>query len=284
TYGGFFVPINTLPTSTFAGGLTPGDYLKNISSPGTLTSYWQVNTGAVERVLFAELEQSGRVLYPQQSFSAQEKTTGGFVMGNFEGDHWRGNPGALTGAAGNPDLDPYRATQEDLAVEWYPDRDTAFTLALYNKDIKSFIVDVPVAGNFPIQSATQPNAACTPTGTPNLFNCPFTINKRANGGGGKARGAELGFTKPIWGGFGLQANYTYSDSKLDSGDPVPGDSKNTYNVTGFFENKRLSARLAYTYRSDFFVTFDRSTHLDQSALKSLDASVALNITDNIALT
>ena len=366
TYGGFFVPINTLPASTFAGGLTPGDYLKNISSPGTLTSYWQVNTGAVERVLFAELEHSGRVLYPQQSFSAQEKTTGGFVMGNFEGDHWRGNlglrivrteqttngavfaggpgsidnpfgrfipttaernytdtlpslnlaydvtkdvvvrfaaakvmarpdytdivprttlnPGALTGAAGNPDLDPYRATQEDLAVEWYPDRDTAFTLALYNKDIKSFIVDVPVAGNFPIQSATQPNAACTLTSTPNLFNCPFTINKRANGGGGKARGAELGFTKPIWGGFGLQANYTYSDSKLDSGDPVPGDSKNTYNVTGFFENKRLSARLAYTYRSDFFVTFDRSTHLDQSALKSLDASVALNITDNIALT
>ena len=82
----------------------------------------------------------------------------------------------------------------------------------------------------------------------------------------------------------MQANYTYSDSKLDSGDPVPGDSKNTYNVTGFFENKRLSARLAYTYRSDFFVTFDRSTHLDESALKSLDASVALNLTDNIALT
>jgi len=194
------------------------------------------------------------------------------------------NPGALTGAAGNPNLDPYRASQEDLSIEWYPDRDTAFTLALYNKDIKSFIVDVPVAGNFPIQSATQPNAACTPTSTPNLFNCPFTINKRSNGGGGKSRGAELGVTKPIWRGFGLQANYTYSDSKLDSGDPVPGDSKNTYNVTGFFENKRLSARLAYTYRSDFFVTFDRSTHLDQSALKSLDASVALNITDNIALT
>src|SRR2546430_5790831 len=54
------------------------------------------------------------------------------------------NPGALTGAAGNPNLDPYRASQEDLSIEWYPDRDTAFTLALYNKDIKSFIVDVPV--------------------------------------------------------------------------------------------------------------------------------------------
>src|SRR5438045_1549987 len=100
------------------------------------------------------------------------------------------NPGALTGAAGNPNLDPYRASQEDLSIEWYP----------------------------------------------------------------------------------------------DSGEPVAGDAMNAYIETGFCENKRLSARLAYAYPSDFFVTFDRSTHLDQSALKSLDASVALNITDNIALT
>ena len=59
---------------------------------------------------------------------------------------------------------------------------------------------------------------------------------RSNGGGGKLKGVELGITQPIWGGFGLQANYTYSDATLDSGDPFPGNSKNTYNFTGFFEN------------------------------------------------
>ena len=36
TYGGFHVPINTLPASTFAGPPTPGDFLDEISSAGTL--------------------------------------------------------------------------------------------------------------------------------------------------------------------------------------------------------------------------------------------------------
>jgi iron complex outermembrane recepter protein len=366
TYGGFFKPINTLPASTFAGGQTPSDYANNISVPGSLTQYWTPNQGVVENVLFSELPVSGRVLYPQQSFSAQEKTTGGYVMGEFAGDQWRGNvgvriarteqttsggvfgnvpgsinspfgfylpttvsrnytdtlpslnlaydlnkemvvrfaaakvmarpdytdivprvslnPGALSGSAGNPQLDPYRATQEDLSFEWYPDKDTAYTLAVYYKDVKSFIVDKPVAEQFPIQSQTPPSALCTPTATTNLFNCPFTINLRSNGGGGKIKGVELALTRPIWRGFGVQANYTYSDASLDSGDPMPGNSKNTFNITGFFENKFLSARLAYSYRSNFFIDFDRTSHRFESALKSLDASVAANVTDYVAVT
>ena len=239
TYGGFHVPINTLPASTFAGSPTPGDFLDNVSSAGTLKDYWQVDEGAVERVLFANLAQSGRVLYPQQSFSAKEKTYGGYVMGNLAGDRWRANvgvrlvrtkqttarcglrrrpglgqqplrafhpdhrgpqlhrhaafpqfaydlrpdvvlrfaaakvmarpdytdivpratlnSGALTGSAGNPDLDPYRANQEDLSLEWYPDGNTAFSLALYTRTSSRSSVDVPVNEFFPIESATIPN-------------------------------------------------------------------------------------------------------------------------------
>jgi len=65
---------------------------------------------------------------------------------------------------------------------------------------------------------------------------------------------------------------------------MPGNSKNTFNITGFFENKLLSARLAYSYRSNFFIDFDRTSHRFESSLKSLDASVAANVTDNIAVT
>ena len=32
------------------------------------------------------------------------------------------NTGALSGTAGNPNIDPYRATQEDLSIEWYPEQ------------------------------------------------------------------------------------------------------------------------------------------------------------------
>jgi len=193
------------------------------------------------------------------------------------------NPGSLSGSGGNPDLDPYRANQADVSLEWYRDKNSIVALAVYYKDIKSFITDRPGTEQFQVQSATSPSLQCTPVGA-NVFNCPFTINRRANGGGGSISGVEFSVTQPIWGGFGLNGNYTYSDADTDSGDPLPGNSKDTFNAAAFFENDRLSARLAYTYRSEFFVTFDRSTQLNQKALESLDASVNVNVLDYLAVT
>lgn len=193
------------------------------------------------------------------------------------------NIGSLTGSSGNPDLDPYRANQADVSVEWYRDNDSIVAAALYYKDIKSFITDRPVVQQMTIQTGT-PTAACTPAGGADLFNCPFTINQRSNGGGGKIQGLELSVTQPIWGGFGINGNYTYSDAEADSGDPIPGNSEDTFNLAAFFENELLSARLSYTYRSEFFVTFDRSTQLNQKALESVDASLVVNVLDNVALT
>ena len=46
----------------------------------------------------------------------------------------------------------------------------------------------------------------------------------------------------------------------------------------------FSARLAWTYRSSFFVSFDRTSDLDEAPLKSLDASFAWNVTPYAALT
>ncbi len=383
TYGGFFNPfvnpMNPIASacqpvpcapSNFAGGLTPGDFLENVSGPATLNQYWQVNKSAVESILFQQLDistaaGSGRVYYPQQNFSVNEKTYGGYVMGDFEGGGWRGNvgvrvvrteqesngnlitndpnaiqnpfgnyipisvdrsytdtlpslnmaynmtddiilrfslgrvmtrpdyneiaprtslnPGALSGTSGNPDLDPFRANQADLSIEWYPGAGRIFGAALFYKDVKSFITDRPVQEFFNVQSATSPNLACTPV-SPNVFNCPFTINERTNGGGGRMEGFELQLTQPIWGGFGVTGNYTFTDAEADNGDPLPGASRDQFNVSGYYENQWVSARLSYTYRSEFFVTFDRTTPLNEDSLSSLDASVVFNVMENLALT
>lgn len=128
------------------------------------------------------------------------------------------------------------------------------------------------------------NAACTSASGSNLFNCPFTINERTNGGGGKTLGFELAGTWIFASGFGIQGNYTWVDAEADSGDPLPGASESQFNLSGFYEADRLSARLSYTYRSKFFVTFDRSTQLDQDALESLDASLQYRFNDRIAFT
>ncbi len=365
TYGGFHVPINNTPGTVFAGGPTPGDFLSDIAAPGTLDSYWQVNRDTVEAFLFGNLNNGpGRFYYPQQNFAIAEEVYGGYVMGNFEGDRWRGNlgvryvqtdqesrgnlvssagaisnpfgnydpvvvnrsyddvlpslnfaydlsddtvlrfaaakvmtrpnyndvttrtnlnQGAFTGSAGNPDLDPFRANQADLSFEWYRTNDSIVALAVFYKDIESFITDNPVAENFDIDSATQPSLACTQVDA-DTWNCPFVINQRTNGSGGEMKGAELAATWPIARGFGLQGNYTYVDAEDDNGDPLPGASEDTFNLTAYFENERLSARLAYTYRSEFFVTFDRNTPLNQDELEQLDLSVAVNVLDNLAIT
>jgi iron complex outermembrane receptor protein len=308
------------------------------------------------------------VPYPIQGFSVNEKTSGAYLMGNFAGDHWRGNagvrfahtqedtagaqvtgnlnapgvimnpfaaylpttasvsyndilpsmnltyeatndflvrfaaakvmsrpdfiamapivslnPGALSGTAGNPHIDPYRAWQEDLSFEYYPNRDTAYTLALYYKDLRSFVTDTPATEIFPFTGTAAPNVACT-TISANNFNCPFTIDNKANSNGGTLKGVELGITQPIWGGFGLQANYSWSDATLRNGQPFPGNSRNTYNFTGFFENQLLSARLSWTQRSAFFVQFDRTSNLFEDTLTSLDAAASLNVTKYLAIT
>jgi len=193
------------------------------------------------------------------------------------------NTGALTANAGNPETDPYRATQADVSLEWYPARDTAIAVAVFYKDLTSFITDDISTRVLPVTTA-NPILACTPINVAQqLFNCPFSVNERTNNKG-RVSGYELALTTPIWGGFGVQTNYTFSDAEANDGDPIPGVSRDQFNLSTYFENDLVSARLSYTYRSDFFVQFDRSTQLNQKALRSLDASVAVNVMHNVALT
>jgi len=198
------------------------------------------------------------------------------------------NPGALTGQGGDPEIDPFRANQADVSLEWYHGDDELVTGALFYKDIQSFITDRPVQQAHLIQTDTPNLSLCTPSFTtefPNRYSCQFTINQRVNGGGGNVKGLEVSTLKKLGGGFGVQANYTYSDAQADDeGLEIPGNSKHSGNVMGFFENDRFGARLAYSYRSEFFVTFDRSTRLNQDSLKSLDASLAFNMFRGVAVT
>jgi iron complex outermembrane recepter protein len=379
TFGSFFLPLlatgcggGVCTPASFAGGLTPSNFLENISGPGVLTSFFLADRGKIENILFnqpASVEQ--RVPNYSAIFGIKEKAYAGYVMGEFAGDGWRGNVGvrvvktdqtstgfaqenvllpgfvsdafgifkplsinrsytdilpsanlsfdltdqivlrfaaartmtrpdytdiaptvnlnvgSLSGSSGNPNVDPYRANQFDLSLEWYPNHNTIVAGALFYKDIESFITDKLVQQTFAVETATPNLSRCTSAATPaqpNLFNCLFDISQRTNGGGGHIEGAEFTVQAPIWGGFGVQTNYTYSHAKTQSGDPLPGNSENTFNLTGYFENDMLSARLGYTYRSKFFITVDRASPLNQQALKSLDGQLSYNVTDHITLT
>src|SRR3546814_14511326 len=44
------------------------------------------------------------------------------------------NGTTLTATGGNPDLQPFRANQYDMSIEWYPDRETIVALALRSEE------------------------------------------------------------------------------------------------------------------------------------------------------
>ena len=199
------------------------------------------------------------------------------------------NPGALTGSGGNPNLNRYESDDVNLSLEFYPDRETIFAGALYYKQIASYIVNRTDQETFPIQTTTPNLARCTPAagfvaGTNPLYNCLFDINRRSNGSGGRNFGVEVQASRKIWGPFGAIVNYTYSDAKSDAGDPIPGNSKHSLNLTGYFENDWLSLRGSYNYRSAFFIDIDRASPLNQGKTESLDASASVKLTQWLALT
>ena len=175
----------------------------------------------------------------------------------------------LTGNGGNPDLKPIKAAVYDASLEWYYAPTSLAAVSVFYDDLSSYVA----FGNHQAVYFSE-------------FwhgNKTFTITSPINTSG-EVKGVELQLQQPLPYGFGFQANATYVDSHDRDGNPLVGTSKWTANLVGYYENRWVSARLAYTYRSHFFVGLDRSSAENQDNYGSLDGSLNFNINRNIALT
>ncbi|QAY76296.1 TonB-dependent receptor [Sphingosinicella sp. BN140058] len=151
--------------------------------------------------------------------------------------------------AGNPDLEPYRANQFDLSLSWYPNRDTLISAAAFYKNIQTFVIENVSTFDMDL------------FGTGELFD----LRRPENGRGAKIKGLELTaqtaftFLPAPFDGFGIQANYTYSDAKdvglfnqLTGEElPYPFLSKHSYNLVAYYDKDWLNFRLAYNGRSNY---------------------------------
>jgi len=181
------------------------------------------------------------------------------------------NDTILTGTAGgNPYLKPTRAWEYNAGLEWYYGKQSLLSATFFYLDISSYITQATFTGFY--TTLQHPQGA------------NFTITGPVNGPGGTNKGVELDWQQPLGYGFGVIANYTYSDAKNRNGGPIDGNSKNTYNLTGYFENKLLSARLAYTFRSKFQSGIDRATPMWQDNYGQLDGSLIVHLTKYLDLT
>lgn len=188
----------------------------------------------------------------------------------------------------NPNVDPYLADQLDLSLEYYLDNGGLLSTAVFYKDVKNFVVN----------TTRMQTLTVTERETGSQIQLPFTIFQPDNGAGAKLKGVELGVQMPLsflpgfWNGFGTIVNYTYLDAgeaRVTQGGPplpLPGVSKNSYNIVGYYERGGFSGRLAYNYRSSF-VNSTTANFGDGSygqAYGQIDTSFGYDINDHIGFT
>ncbi len=167
------------------------------------------------------------------------------------------------GSTDNPYLEPMKANQFDLSLEWYfdPDKGGMAWVNFFHKDIKDYFRNQA-------QLVTYPGADGN--------DYEYLVTQTINTGTARIQGAEIGWTQFFdflpapFDGFGIAANYTYIDSSTDvpieaDADPVDTDgsrygempadglSKNSYNVAAFYEKGPWQIRLAYNWRSEYLL-------------------------------
>ena len=174
----------------------------------------------------------------------------------------------LTGTGGNADLKPIRSNNFDVALEWYFAAGSILAATAFYMDMPSYVTYGYNVRPF-LDTTTNQIADFTVTS-------PYNI-------AAKNHGFELSWQQPLWGGFGALANYTYADGHTEAGDPLVGSSKNTGNAEVYYEKHGFSARVAYTYRSDFLVGLANVTQQYQAGVGTLAASINYNVNDHLKI-
>lgn len=155
------------------------------------------------------------------------------------------NPTQNVASSGNVGLNPFRATQYDVGIEWYMGDTDFFGAAVFYKNIESFVSSGTIE-QLVFELNGDQNAAN------DLENYRLTVPTPGNGG--FVHGVEFNYSKTI-NNFGILANMTLSASEgtNEAGDSfnLPGSSKLSYNVTGFYQTDMYEARLTYTYRDEY---------------------------------
>jgi TonB-dependent receptor len=175
-----------------------------------------------------------------------------------------------TVTSGNPQLAPFRAHSYDLSFEYYPSQGSLVSLALFRKDIGSFVQTKQFISVFHNNAFGIPDsvaiAACG-----NLAGCDttttnWTFTVPTNTPGGTVNGLEVNFQQTftflpgLLRHTGVLLNYTYVNSSIQyvngSGvvvatNNLTGLSPHSANGTFYYEDDRISARVSAAYRSRY---------------------------------
>jgi iron complex outermembrane receptor protein len=179
-----------------------------------------------------------------------------------------------SGTGGNPDLKPVTSNNADASFEWYfGPSNSLFSASVFYMDVTSYI------GLSSVHRTVNYIDKAHPTGVPVDFDLSIPVNSSA-----KVHGLELHYEAPVWGGFGVVTNWSWTTASTANHDPMLGTSKSVYNLGGYFENDYLNARMSWNHRSAFYSGLDRNSAYYQDASGDLSASVGWTFTKSLNVT
>lgn len=235
----------------FDGTAAPGSQVKPVTDGKTYTDVLPslnlaFDLGAEQTLRLALAQQVARPRVDQLRAALE------FGVSNVPDANGQLKPGA---SGGNARLDPWRANAFDLSYEKYFGTKAYFAAAAFYKDLKTYIFEQ--SRDYDFSKFIPGTPATTPLGT---YKSAF------NGKGGKLKGLELSVSMPLrqWApaldGFGIVASGSFTDSKIKIQDPdsnagpdipLPGLSKQVYNLTAYYERAGFEARISQRKRSDY---------------------------------
>jgi iron complex outermembrane receptor protein len=194
--------------------------------------------------------------------------------------------------SGNPTLRPYEANQVDVNHEWYFAKDGFVSVGAYYKDLTNWsvaganLVDFHqyyIPGYHQAVSATVPPVVYTPA-TFLGYNTTYTDGLK-----GKTNGLEAQLTMPLrlvtpmLDGFGFVASASLNNGGLDNNSRVPGLSKDTQQLTMYYEGHGFGVRVAGTHRTDYLSEqrggSNTLTPVNRQALTLVDAQISYDFAE-----
>jgi TonB-dependent receptor len=176
-------------------------------------------------------------------------------------------------SAGNPNLKPTLGDNYDLDFEYYLPDGGIVQAGVFDKEFTNYIVPRIVTST---TSPFDPGVLSTATTYSNISSS-YARGIQAN------LHDKFNFLPGWWSGFGLEANVTLVDSRLQeysagavTGLPeygtLPGTSRVTWNLAGFYERGQLETRLSteYVSHSLFGLGGDKAYDTIQDARLTLD--------------
>jgi len=206
------------------------------------------------------------------------------------------NTTSNTITTGNPYLDPTRSDNLDLSFEYYPDKDTLFSLAFFKKDIRSYIQRSIIQGTLTSFGFNETELGETTSGQ--IYDMTTPINSP----GGELQGFEISLQKPFTflPGFlsktGGIVNFTNVESDITyiitpsltapvtRKEKLLGLSPQSYNLTFYYEGDKLSGRVAFAHRDAYISQLNPGSSADfwgKNSTDNVDAQLSYELNKRV---